>query len=287
MALLIDKDNLNSNEYFRLSEVFDSIAKNPKDPEIVRLQLLMQKAIELYKYTQKVEPVAVIKGYRYMTGKVDAQLAEIKENEIEKECDKCFELFYDYKSARYNLIAWKDYYKDCMRKMSVYEPFFDSLFPLVAKMSSKLNDLGKIDEIQAQMKEYEIEMDKFKKAKLEAEATLLKKDDEIKHIQEAFKKEMDVIVANLGKFQIFTKVSSIKSLKNSQMGLLMKMVAYQIMNGTDEIPVEACETELKISVKDLQAIMNLPFMKVYKGGTVIKIEPESADLGKEIVHEAE
>ena len=145
--------------FFETFDVFKNL--NLKGKTLIKaLDIIMQKANELYDTTQKQINIKKITGFRYHEGSFER--GELDEEKIMKNVNKSISML-EYEHAIANLMLLSNFYKKAYYKSTIYQPFFDYIKKVFEKFQ----------EIQDIIEHYEEK--KFEIDKLIAESQFLQK----------------------------------------------------------------------------------------------------------------
>lgn len=273
-SLLIDPENPDENEFFRLRQIFREISQNPEHSEIVKLQLLMRKASDLYNYLQKVGiNVKEIKAWRYKPGKLDPVADVLAPDDVVRAADKAFKIHCDYDIARRNFLALRDAYMTRLQKFKVYEPLFDEIMMLLAQLKphfKKISNIGKSDNEKRKISK---ELSDVRKQNLYLEENIKDLKKQLEDKDQAWEISVSETFANISQnFERWKFLASLpmwEELKPEDVGMISKIVAYCVIRGTDTITAD--EIVKKLKIENVTAVANLPFME-FIGRSKIRLD---------------
>lgn len=264
MKALIDNKDPSNNEFFRIKKIFDDLVKDPKHSDLLKLEILMKKAQELYDYLQKTGIlVKEVEVYRYKPGAIEPELTNKTVAEAIKEADRAFNIFHDYDIAKENYNRIINVYDRRLRQFSVYEPFFDHIMNLMSRLQVKFKDIKMLDELAEEKKKLLNEMELLKKEKNMANEKAKINNEEINRIKEEYEKIINEMIANISlnneKLTFMATLPQWKKLNNENFYPVIKMISYGLIKNVDKLTVE--EVADTLDIKTTKWMGNTPFIE--------------------------
>lgn len=141
----VDKD-----PFFETFDVFKNLDLKGKTL-IKALDIIMQKANELYENVQQKTNIQKIPSFRYHEGTFER--GELSEDKIFKQINKSISML-EYEHAIANLIMISNFYKKAYYRSTIYEPFFN----YIKKVFDKFKE---IEDLIENYEEKKFEIDKL------------------------------------------------------------------------------------------------------------------------------
>lgn len=257
-SFLINEEDLNDNEFFRLRKVFREISSDDKKTDLYKLQLLLEKAESLYLYLRESErKTKKIFANRFPNNRTEPVKDWIPEEEIIQEAEHCFQKR-DFKHGIENLTLWKDSYKNQLAHLKVYEPFFDYILELSQKILLKMQHLEEQEQLLEQLNDVRNELQEAKKRNTELASDINRLEQQSKEDMDFFVEKAHNIFINLDKHEMFQLLLKKKeNLTPEKAKALIKLFTYLAHSNIDE----AEEKELRdliLSGEEIELIKEEP-----------------------------
>ena len=156
---LYELDPIDKDPFFETFDVFQGLDLKGKTL-IKALEIVLQKADDLYKNWEIQINVNKISAYRYHEGSFESAI--LTEDKIMSEINKSLNML-EYEHALLNFRSLANFYKKAFYKTKVYEPFFKYLNKVLRKFQEIQEIINKFEEKKFEIDQLQVELQFYQK----------------------------------------------------------------------------------------------------------------------------
>lgn len=283
--ILINTDNPTQNEFFRIKAIFDEISQNEGTSEAIKLRILADRAIELYKYMQAIPSnIDKILALKYEPGKIAPSENAMTVESAMRQADVAKETYHDYATAKENYRRIIKHYQYFVRQYALYEPFFNNALELIKKLEPRLDELHVLYRKDAELKEILSLVDDLRKSQKTTETVIeqMRKDynDSALVWETAALNILSQIELQQHKYDVLMAILARPGVLGAQQKDFLPLLGFVIENKRDKISVQ--EIAQILQEKDVvAALVRQPwFPKAKEGGYYVVDWQLLSDLSK-------